>query len=41
MQRSIDDHYAEYRRQGYTVFKGFMPADRLRYIRQTVDAEFR
>ena len=41
MQRSINDHYAEYRRQGYTIFKGFMPPDRLRYIRETVDAEFR
>ena len=41
MHRSIDEHFAEYRRNGYTIFKGFMPPDRLRYIRETVDAEFR
>ena len=41
MHRSIDDHYVEYRRQGYTVFKRFIAPDRLRYIRETVDGEFR
>ena len=41
MHRSIEDHFTEYRRDGYTIFKNFMPLDRLQYIRQTVDAEFR
>ncbi len=40
MHRTIDDHYSEYRHQGYTVFRGYMPADRIQEIRQTVDPEF-
>ena len=30
-----------HRRQGYNIFKSFIPPDRLRYIRETIDAEFR
>ena len=40
MHRTIDDHYSEYRHQGYTVFRGYLPADRIQEIRQTVDPEF-
>ena len=41
MHRSIEDHFSEYRRNGYTIFQNFMPPNRLQHIRQTVDAEFR
>ena len=40
MHRSIDEHFAEYRRDGYTIFKGYMPADQVRRVRRTVDPEF-
>ena len=40
MHRSMEDHFTEYRRDGYTIFKNFMPLDRLQYIRQTIDGEF-
>ena len=41
MHRSTEDHFSEYRRNGYTIFQNFMPPNRLQHIRQTVDAEFR
>ena len=40
MHRSIEDHFAEYRRNGYTIFKGYMPSDQVARVRQTVDPEF-
>ena len=41
MHRSIDEHFTEYRHNGYTIFKNFMPPNRLQEIRQKVDPEFR
>jgi hypothetical protein len=40
MQRSLEEHFAEYCRDGYTLFKGYMPPERLRAVRETVDPEF-
>ena len=40
MHRSMEDHFTEYRRDGYTIFNNCMPLDLLQYIRQTIDGEF-
>lgn len=40
MPHALDTRLAAYRRDGYTVFKGYMPPTRLAAIRRQVDPEF-
>ena len=40
MERTLADHFADYQRDGYTIFRGFMPSERLRAVRAEVDPEF-
>ncbi len=40
MQRSLEQHFAEYCRDGYTLFRGYMPPEQLCAVRATVDPEF-
>jgi ectoine hydroxylase-related dioxygenase (phytanoyl-CoA dioxygenase family) len=40
MKRSSEEHFAEYSRDGYTIFKGYMPPERLRAVRTAADPEF-
>ncbi|MBT5871831.1 MAG: hypothetical protein HOH43_00320 [Candidatus Latescibacteria bacterium] len=40
MQRSLSDHFDEYQGEGYTVFDGFMPQERIGATRRAIDSEF-
>lgn len=39
--KTIEQHFDEYCRDGYTIFKQFMPAECVDAIRQAIDPEFR
>ena len=40
MQRTLEEHFAEYKRDGFTLFRNYMPRSLLEEVRATVDDEF-
>ena len=40
MQRTLEEHFAEYKRDGFTLFRNYMPRSLLEEVRAAVDDEF-